>query len=298
MGKFINPFNDFGFKRLFGQEDSKVILIGFLNALFEREFVVTDLVYRDKEQLREGSGERGVIYDIFCTTDKGEQFILEMQNKKQNHFEDRALYYTARGIVGQGVSGKWNYDFKAVFGIYLMNFTEEVLLDKFRSDFGLRNLITDEPFTQALVLTRKLRLVFLQMPLFKKSEVECKTDLDKWTYILKNMETLKTIPWQAEKDAFEAIAQIGSYEAMTEEQRNRYDDAQRNYWDSVAVYEAAIEEGKKEGMKEGMKQGKKEAVINVALSLIQDGFPTEFVMRHTELSEAEIENLREQHAKP
>ena len=50
MGTFINPFTDFGFKRLFGQEDSKIVLIGFLNALFEGEFVVTDLEYRDKEQ--------------------------------------------------------------------------------------------------------------------------------------------------------------------------------------------------------------------------------------------------------
>ena len=82
MSTFINPFTDFGFKRLFGQEDSKIILIGFLNALFEGEFVVVDLVYRDKEQLRERPGERGVIFDIFCTTDKGEHFILEMQNKK------------------------------------------------------------------------------------------------------------------------------------------------------------------------------------------------------------------------
>ena len=93
--------------------------------------------------------------------------------------------------------------------------------------------------------------------------------------------------WQAEKDAFEAIARIGSYEAMTEEERNRYDDAQRHYWDSIAVYEAAVEEGMKNGMKEEKKK--------VALSLIQDGFPTEFVMRHTDLSDTEIEELRKQH---
>ena len=86
--------------------------------------------------------------------------ILEMQNKKQTHFEDRALYYATRGIVGQGISGKWNYDFNAVFGIYLMNFTEEVLLDEFRSDFVLRNLRTDVPHSRAQVLTCKLRMVF------------------------------------------------------------------------------------------------------------------------------------------
>ena len=300
MGTFINPFTDFGFKRLFGQEDSKIILIGFLNALFEGEFVVVDLVYRDKEQLRERPGERGVIFDIFCTTDKGEHFILEMQNKKQKRFENRALYYAARGIVRQGVSGDWDYNFNAVFGVYFMNFTEEVLLDEFRSDFGIRNLRTDVPDApnRAQMLTRKLRMVFLQMPLFTKTEKECKTDLDKWTYILKNMETLKEIPWQAEKDAFEAIAQIGSYEAMTDEERNRYDDALRNYRDAIAVYEAAKDEGRKEGRNEGRNEGAHEQAVNVAQALMREGFANDMIIRTTELSEAEMEKLREQYEQP
>ena len=162
MGTFINPFTDFGFKRLFGQEDSKVILIGFLNALFEGEFQVTDIVYRDKELLRERPNERGVIFDIYCTTDKGRHIILEMQNKKQEQFENRALYYMAKGIVKQGISGDWDYNFDAVFGIYFMNFTENVLLSEFRSDFGIRNLRTDVPHEKAQVLTRLFRMVFLQ----------------------------------------------------------------------------------------------------------------------------------------
>ena len=83
MPVFINPFTDFGFKRIFGQEDSKIILMGFLNALFEGEFVVIDLEYRDKEQLPERPSEHGVIFDVFCTIDTGERFILEMQNKYQ-----------------------------------------------------------------------------------------------------------------------------------------------------------------------------------------------------------------------
>ena len=177
-----------------------------------------------------------------------------------------------------------------------MNFTEEILLDEFRSDFGIRNLRKDVPDTpkRVQILTRKLRMVFLQMPLFIKTEKECETDLDKWTYILKNMETLKEIPWQAEKDAFEAIAQIGSYEAMTDEERNRYDDALRNYRDAIAVYEAAKDEGREEGREEGAH----DQAVNMALSLMQDDLPTEFIIRHTKLSEVEIEKLREQYLKP
>ena len=93
-------------------------------------------------------------------------------------------------------------------------------------------------------------MTFLQLHLFSKTEDECQTDLDKLTYILMNMDTLDDIPWRKEKEAFEAIAEIGSYEALSEEDRNRYDDAQRNYWDSIAVYEGAIELGEKKGKDE------------------------------------------------
>ena len=99
------------------------------------------------------------------------------------------------------------------------------------------------------------------------------------------METLTTIPWQAEKAAFEAIAQIGSYEAMTVEERNQYDDALRIYRDSVAVYRRAHNDGKKEG--------DHERAVKIASSMLQDGFTPQFIMRYTELSEDEIDKLRE-----
>lgn len=87
MATFINPFTDFGFKRIFGQEKHKRILIGFLNALFADELVVTDLVYRDKEQTGETQQNRTVIYDIYCTLDDGSHVIVEMQNKKEVNME-------------------------------------------------------------------------------------------------------------------------------------------------------------------------------------------------------------------
>ena len=99
MATFINPFTDFGFKRIFGQEEHKGLLIGFLNALFEGEFVVKDLTYRDKEQSGEAPEDRTVIYDIYCTLEDGSSVIVEMQNKKEVNFDARALYYASRSVV-------------------------------------------------------------------------------------------------------------------------------------------------------------------------------------------------------
>ena len=93
MGKFINPFTDFGFKHIFGREMDKDILIEFLNDLLEGEYTIMDLRIMNNERLPETEQGRKVIFDIHCETDKGERIIIEMQNREQPHFKDRALYY-------------------------------------------------------------------------------------------------------------------------------------------------------------------------------------------------------------
>lgn len=79
MSKFINPFTDYGFKLIFGREVSKNLLIEFLNDLLEGERVITDLTFLNNEQLPDYPEGRGIIYDVYCTTDTGEKIIVEMQ---------------------------------------------------------------------------------------------------------------------------------------------------------------------------------------------------------------------------
>ena len=98
MSKFISLFTDFGFKRVFGQEENKKFLIGFLNSLFDGEFVVTDLHYRDKEQPPETKEERGVIFDIHCPLADGRHLIIEMQNQTCVNFAGRVLTMSPGGL--------------------------------------------------------------------------------------------------------------------------------------------------------------------------------------------------------
>ena len=106
MSKFIIPFTDFGFKKIFGQEVSKTLLIDFLNVLLKGERVITDITFLDKESSPESIDERVAIYDIYCQTDTGEKIIVDLQNRMQVHFKDRALYYLANAIVHQAQKGK------------------------------------------------------------------------------------------------------------------------------------------------------------------------------------------------
>lgn len=106
MSKFINPFTDYGFKLIFGREVSKILLIEFLNDLLEGERVITDLTFLNNEQLPDYPEGRGIIYDVYCTTDTGEKIIVEMQNRMQSNFKERSIFYLSRAIVNQGRTGQ------------------------------------------------------------------------------------------------------------------------------------------------------------------------------------------------
>ena len=149
MGRFINPFTDFGFKYLFGREVSKDILIEFLNDLLQGERVITELRFLNNEQEPEQKELRKVIYDIYCETDTGEYIIVEMQNRRQEHFKERGLFYQSQAIVRQGIKGTWDFKLDAVYGVFFANF----FLDgkengKLRRDVALADLETGEILRQ------------------------------------------------------------------------------------------------------------------------------------------------------
>ena len=241
MGKFINPFTDYGFKKIFGQEVSKELLIEFLNDLLEGERVITDLTFLNNEQLPEYPGDRIAIYDIYCTTDTGEKIIVEMQNRSQVYFKERALYYLSHAIVRQGVKGEsWKFDIKAVYGVFFINF----LLDekhKLRTDVILTDRETGKLFSD------KLRQIFIALPLFNKTETECETDFERWIFVLNNMETLNRMPFKAQKAVFEKLEEIVDVHSLSEEDRVRYENSVNAYRDYLATIDYAAKKGVEEG---------------------------------------------------
>ena len=103
--RYINPYTDFGFKKLFGTPLNKDLLISFLNALFDGKEVIEDLTYINSENLGLHIGDRKAIFDVYCQNDKGEKFIIEMQKAEQKYFKDRSVYYASFPIQQQAKSG-------------------------------------------------------------------------------------------------------------------------------------------------------------------------------------------------
>lgn len=294
MARFINPFTDIGFKRIFGQEVSKDLLIDFLNDLLEGERKIMDIQFLDKELLPEFEGDRGVIYDIYCTAENGDQFIVEMQNKQQINFKERSLFYLSHAIARQGEKGaEWMFNLKAVYGVFFMNFALKDAPRKLRTDIVLADRDTHETFSD------KLRFIYIELPSFQKTEEECQTDFERWIYVLKNMDTLSRLPFKARKAVFEKLEQIVDIAALSKEERMRYDESIKVYRDHLATIAFAKTEGKEEGraegraigLAEGRAEGRTEGIKIVAKQMKERGMDIPSIADITGLSIETIDEL-------
>ncbi|HTN37355.1 MAG TPA: PD-(D/E)XK nuclease family transposase, partial [Arachidicoccus sp.] len=126
-GTFMDPLSDFAFKTLFGKEQHKEILIAFLNDVFEGRKKIIDLQYINTEVKGETMGNRSIGIDVACVSDQGEQFIVEVQRRYQEFFNDRAFFYCGHSISSHAPKGKvdgidWNYEQKAVYFVSILDF--------------------------------------------------------------------------------------------------------------------------------------------------------------------------------
>ena len=286
MPKFINPFTDVGFKRIFGQEINKDLLIDFLNALLEGERQVKDIRFLDKELLPMYENDRRLIYDVYCTDENGEQFIVEMQNKEHVNFRERTIFYLSQAIARQGEKGvDWRFDLKAVYGVFFLNFMLTDLPRKLRTDIVLADRDTHEQFSD------KMRYIFLQLPLFTKEESECDTDFERWIYVLKNMETLQRLPFKARNAVFQKLEEIVDIAAMSKEDRMKYDESIKVYRDRLAIIEYERRKGLAEGEAKGIAKGERNKQIEIACNLKRMGLATETIAQATGLAPEAIEQL-------
>ncbi len=122
LDKYVNPFTDFGFKRLFGEEPHKELLISFLNTLLPERHQIQDLQYTKNEYQGFSSIDRKAIFDLSCISSTGERFIVELQKAKQNFFKDRSLYYATFPIQEQAIKGEWDFKLAAVYTVGILDF--------------------------------------------------------------------------------------------------------------------------------------------------------------------------------
>lgn len=278
MGRYINLFTDFGFKKVFGSEENKDILLDFLNTLLADKQVITDLKFLNTERLGNSILDRKAIFDLYCENDKGEKFIVELQRAEQEFFKERSIFYAARAIEDQAKRGKWNYNWEAVYTIAIMDFEFSGMgHDNVESDVVLYDRKNKKEFTS------KLRFIYLEMPKFRKTLNELETNYDKWLFLLKNISELEEIPERLQRFAFQRIFNVAEYVHFNEKDREAYEASLKEYRDYYNTIETAEKKARAEG--------KIEKAIEVARKMLLAGSDITFIQSITGLSEEEIKRL-------
>jgi predicted transposase/invertase (TIGR01784 family) len=251
--KYISPFTDFGFKKLFGTELNKDLLIDFLNELLQAETgKIVDLTYLSTEQLGMVPDMRKAIFDIYCENERGEKFIVELQKAKQNYFKDRSIYYSTFPIQQQAEKGNWNFKLKAVYTIGILDFVFDE--DKQDSDVFHHEVKLVDKSTQK-VFYDKLTYIYLEMPKFKKREDELETHFDKWLYVLKNLEYLSNRPAKLQEKIFAKLFEQAEIANYTAREYHEYEQSLKVYRDLKNVIDTAFEDGIAEGIAKGRAEG-------------------------------------------
>lgn len=303
--RYINPRTDFGFKRLFGSEFNKELLISFLNALFHGEQDVKDITYLNSEQVGDRTDARRAIFDVYCENQAGEKFIVEMQNVYQEFFKDRTIYYSTFPIREQARrGGDWDFHLQPVYTIGLLNFNFAEGLDEaahWHHEVKLMEVDTCKVFYD------KLTYIYVEIPKFDKTEDELVTMYDKWMYVLKNLSVLMERPAALQERVFTRLFEQAEIAKFNPEEARLYEDSVNAYRDIVNAINTAKKdayaEGKEEGLAEGRAEGReegriagraegiKEAQIRTARTLLQMGMPPAHIAQATGLPMSDIETL-------
>lgn len=277
--KYINPFTDYGFKRLFGEEPNKDLLLDFLNELLKKEQgKIIDLQYLKNENLTNTELNRKAVFDLYCTNEKGEKFIVELQKSKQKFFKDRTIYYSTFPIQEQAkIGSEWDFELKKVYTIAVLDFVfdeDKNQPEKYRYDVKLTDIETNRIFYD------KLMFVYIEMPKFNKKEKELENGFEKWLFVLKNLHKLDRIPVDLKESIFEKLFETAEIAKFNQEEYKAYEDSLKYYRDLKNSIDYARETAKKEER------------IEIAKNLLESGVNIEIIKKSTGLSEVEINSLK------
>lgn len=300
---YIDPLTNYGFNRLFGTEPNKVLLIDFLNQILDKK--IKDLTYATNEQLGMTHLDRKAIFDLYCVSESGERFIVEMQKAKQNFFKDRSVFYATFPIQEQAKANNWNFQLDAVYLVGILDF----VFDKNEANENFIHYVSLKD-QRGSVFYDKLHFVYVELPRFKKQTEELVTQQDKWLYVLRHLQELQTMPDPLKEPVFEQLFHSAALANMNVEERQSYERSLKYYRDIQNVVDTSKEEGMREGLKEGLKEGMKEGIkeglkeglekgetqkaIAIAKGLLAKGMEVDFIVDVVGLTIEQVEALKKE----
>ena len=278
--KYAELLCDFMFKRLFGSEANKDVLIWFLNMILE-DADIKDVTFISTEHYGLTKEDRKAVFDISCTCSDGSTLVVEMQKGYQEYFRERAVFYTSYPIAEQGRIAKekyisehaskgdgeefrWDFNLKPVTVVAILNFMfqhdESWPEGRYHSSYRLREDCTHE------IMTDTLRYVFLELGRFRKRIWELETQYDKWMYLLRHMHEMVEIPDIFQAPEFQRLFILAKIGNFTPDELKEYENSLKNMSDYYNIIDSAekialkkgLEIGHEQGLAEGLEQGREQ----------------------------------------
>ena len=272
---------DFGFKRIFGTDPNKELLVNFLNSLFDGEEVIKDVKYLNSENVGDVYTERKAIFDVYCENEKGEKFIVEMQNAYQTYFKDRSLFYSTFPIREQAPKGSdWNFCLKKVYVVALLNY--RMSDEAFDSSDTIHTIALMDTKTNK-IFNAKLMFKYVEVGRFDKTDDELTSLSDKWMYVLKNLSRLDNRPSSLREKIFTKLFDAAAIARFTPTELREYEDSLKAYRDIKNSLDTAKEEGRAEGRAEG--------IAMVVKNMHAKGMDIDIIASITGLNKDEVESL-------
>jgi predicted transposase/invertase (TIGR01784 family) len=300
--KFVDVKNDVAFRKIFGNENRKEVLISFLNAVLflENEHEITDVEILTPYQLPEPRGGKVTIVDIKAKDQGGKDYIVEMQVAEADGFDKRVLYYASKSYSSQIERGDLYEKLNPTFFIGILDF--EITQN---TDYLSRHKILDIKTGENLI--SDIEFNFIELPKFNKTESELKTIIEQWIYFIKNAENLDVIPGsiadEGLKNAYEDAAkhnwtkvELEAYDYVLmreQDERGRFNLAmRRGIQKAVEQAEKKAEKKAAEQVKKAVNQTQKAEKETIALNLLKLGLSVESIAQSTGLTIEEVQKLQ------
>ncbi|WP_353276253.1 Rpn family recombination-promoting nuclease/putative transposase [Wolbachia endosymbiont (group A) of Pipizella viduata] len=298
FSKFLDPKNDVAFRRIFGTEKNKGILIHFLNDIlgFTGKNEIKDIEFLSTIQDPDIAAKKQSIVDVLCRDENGVQVIVEMQVAKTKGFEKRAQYYAAKAYSRQADKGDQYQDLKEIIFIAIA----DCVLFPNKSEYKSKHTIRDEDTNEHDL--KDFYFIFIELPKFPKTkEDQLESIVEKWIYFFKYAD--KTSEEELEKIIGSDLIIKKAYEELnrfnwSEKEFIAYEQEIKRILDEQAVLaqkvDDATEKGIQIGHEKGREEGEKQAKIAVAKNLLKAGVSVDLIAESTGLPKAEIKQLQEE----
>jgi predicted transposase/invertase (TIGR01784 family) len=301
MHRFLDPKNDFAFKRVFGTEKNKEILINFLNdALDGQQDKIEDVEFLKTSQDPEIAVLRQSIVDVKCKDLNGNIFIVEMQCSSDSHFIKRAVAYASRAYLDQRVrndenagknvgKGKKGASYAHMHPVIFFAILNNPLFPD-KKEYLSHHRVTDVCTQENDI--KELSFSFLELSKFRKDSIDqLETNIEKWAHFFKYAGSVDPDEMRAleERDRrfWKAYTALAEYNYTPEELMDyeRYDMKQ----DEIA---ASLSDAEKRGEARGEARGEIKKAKETAQKMLRKGVDPADISEFTGLSVVEIESLR------